>query len=475
MGHPAGPVPFGNPPPPGHPAGPAQSSIPAWPGATYGIPEGSSVREEATTRFVRPPHRPDHVGGGYGVMQGAPDVPQGSPFDVTLSQLATAVYGTRGGPPSGWHAITDVDPATGHTRLEKYLEDSGRLVDANGARITDRGQIDQKVEAWTSEYLGFTDPSKLEDNNPHEYLAQVYTDDAGNFVLSYRGTAEKGPDWKNNIQQALGIETDPLPDKFSHVAINTAEEFVDVFGDQDGQSIDAGTGVSRGLGADSTNLAMTGHSQGGGLASIAAVYSGVPAVTFAGSGPHPVTLSRLGITPSEARAEAEGGLIRNYSLEADPVTRAQQESLTGLVAPDALGTLIMVPTASEDRNHMFTNYGPMELGGPDGMSDAGIGRLNAFVEAARSPTSFFFPLAGPDLYRAGNLGYSLINHSPNALTNGMIEHRPWEAGHLNKPAMGRDIQDAIPDVAKDAFAIATHNLATGKTRPIVGVVPLSGW
>src|SRR5690606_40789548 len=32
---------------------------------------------------------------------------QAQPFDVTLSQLATAVYGTRGAPPEGWNAVSD--------------------------------------------------------------------------------------------------------------------------------------------------------------------------------------------------------------------------------------------------------------------------------------------------------------------------------------------------------------------------------
>ena len=32
---------------------------------------------------------------------------QAQPFDVTLSQLATAVYGTRGDPPPGWSAVSD--------------------------------------------------------------------------------------------------------------------------------------------------------------------------------------------------------------------------------------------------------------------------------------------------------------------------------------------------------------------------------
>src|SRR5690606_2948003 len=99
---------------------------------------------------------------------------QAQPFDVTLSQLATAVYGTRGDPPPGWSAVTDQD-------------------------LRDRGIADP--QAWRLQYLGFNDSVQ---SNDHEFRAQVYQDCNGNFVLAYRGTAEGAADWMNNFEQGLG-------------------------------------------------------------------------------------------------------------------------------------------------------------------------------------------------------------------------------------------------------------------------------
>ena len=55
---------------------------------------------------------------------------QAQPFDVTLSQLATAVYETRGAPPPGWEAVSD-------------------------QQLLDQGVADP--QAWRLQYLGAND------------------------------------------------------------------------------------------------------------------------------------------------------------------------------------------------------------------------------------------------------------------------------------------------------------------------------
>ena len=339
---------------------------------------------------------------------------QAQPFDVTLSQLATAVYGTRGAPPEGWNAVSD-----------QQLRDLGV----------------QDPQAWRLQFLGANDTV---DSNAQEFRAEVYTDGAGNYVLSYRGTAEGGADWDNNFHQGAGFET-PDGDKFSVTAVNSAVEFARVFGDNPG--------------GESSNLAITGHSQGGGLASVGALASGVPAVTFDASGIHPNTLDRIGIDPQRARDLAEGGQIRAYSLESDALTNLQDSWATGVLAPDALGTQIVVKPASADAHHMFEQYGPIE-----GFSPEQSRWINAGVEAGRHTP--FVPLnpvtgiltGGANL--AGNLAYSAISHSPNALTAGMVEHQPWQAGYENPSNLGRDLQNLLPDVAKDDYARNVHDFAT---------------
>lgn len=331
---------------------------------------------------------------------------QAQPFDVTLSQLATAVYGTRGAPPPGWDAVSD-------------------------QQLMDQGVADP--QAWRLQYLGANDAVPT---NDQEFRAEVYTDGAGNYVLSYRGTAEGGPDWDNNFRQGLGCETND-GDKFSLTAVNTAREFANVFGDN---------------GANSSNLAITGHSQGGGLASVGALASGIPAVTFDASGIHPNTLDRMGIDPQAARDSAEGGQIRAYSLSSDALTNVQDSWVTGIVAPDALGTQIVVDPAAADANRMFSHYGPIE-----GFSQSQSDAINTGVEIARHPlTGAVMPLAG----LIGNVAYAGISHSPNALTAGMIEAQPWQAGYQNSSSLGRDLQNLLPDATKDDYARNVHDFAT---------------
>lgn len=361
---------------------------------------------------------PSAAGGPYGIPPGQTlaDVAggqQAQPFDVTLSQLATAVYGTRGDPPEGWSAVTD-----------RQLQDMGV----------------QDPQTWRLQYLGANDTVA---GNDQEFRAEIYTDGQGNYVLSYRGTAEGADDWDNNFRQGTGHETQGSQDKFSVTAVDTANAFAQVFGNAPG-----GT---------STNLAITGHSQGGGLASVGSLASGIPAVTFDASGIHPNTLDRIGIDPQRARALAEGGQIRAYSLSSDALTNVQDSWVTGVFAPDALGTQIVVKPASADEHNMFTHYGPIE-----GFSPEQSRQLNTATEIGRhTPWLPLNPVTGTLTGIAnlgGNLAYSAISHSPNALTAGMVEHQPWQPGYENPSNFGRDVQNLLPDIVKDDYARNVHDL-----------------
>src|SRR5690606_24977013 len=237
------------------------SSVPSSTATSTFISPGPWRPEASYHPQLQPPGpsatgaHPSQAGGPYAIPAGQTlaDVARGTraqPFDVTLSQLATAVYGTRGAPPAGWSAVSD-----------QQLQELG---------VAD-------PQAWRLQYLGANDSVST---NDQEFRAEVYTDGEGNYVLSYRGTTEGADDWDNNFRQGLGYETRD-GDKFSVTAVNTAVEFARVFGDNPG--------------GESSNLAITGHSQGGGLASVGALASGVPAVTFDASGIHPNTFDRIGI------------------------------------------------------------------------------------------------------------------------------------------------------------------------------------
>lgn len=358
----------------------------------------------ALTAAPAPNAAPDPYALPDGVAVG--DVVSGTaaqPFDVTMSQLATAVYATRGGPPAGWSAVSD-------------------------DQLRERGIADPA--AWRNQFLGSP-------GNQWEFKAEIYTDGKDNFVLAYRGTEGSLDDWTNNFKQGAGFSTDPV-DKYSGVAMNTAVEFKRVFAAR------APDGTPK---EDPNNLAIAGHSQGGALAAIGALATGIPATNFDAAGVHPATLARIGIDdPQQARDIAESGLIRTYSLKSDLLTQLQEGSVLAPLLPDALGTSIVVEPEPGDRNTVFGRGAGIEF--PD-LSEQELARLNALVEAARNSG---IPLI--DL--AGDLAYGAMSHNPNLLTAAMIQREPWQPGYRNPFDAGKAVQDLIPDELKDDYSRNVH-------------------
>lgn len=342
-------------------------------------------------------------GVGPGELSALASGQQAQEFDVVLSQLATAVYGTRGAPPAGWTEVTDADLAA-------------------------RG-IDDPA-AWRAQYLDGGDQLTAQ-----HFKAEIYQDCNGNFVLAYRGTDGSGTDWMNNFRQGAGFTTSDEIDKFSGLATRTAVEFERRFGTPDADG-------------NATNLAITGHSQGGGLASVASLASGVPAVTFDASGIHPNTFDRLGIDPQAARDLAEGGLIRRYSMGDDLLTNFQENSPFALAAPDALGTQIVVdPDGVQDLTLV-----PRGLDAETGLSTPVAWVLGAGLEAADR-------LNVPVLGGVAGLVRGAVSHSPELLTEAMIQQQPWQPGYQNPPqSTAGSLIDAVPDVLQDDFARNTHDL-----------------
>ena len=348
---------------------------------------------------------------------------QAQPFDVTLSRLATAVYGgSRPGPPEPWHAVSNED-------------------------LRAHGVADPA--AWRAQYLGGGTQTDAQ-----HFKAEIYTDGNGNYVLSYRGTDGSGPDWGNNFKQGTGFETNAGIDKFSGLAANTAVEFAQRFGNDR---------------AHPDNLAITGHSQGGGLATVGSIASGVPGVTFDASGIHPNTWDRLGIDPQKARDIAENGQIRAYSLKDDLLTQTQESGPLGLLAPDALGTKIVVqPSGAQDAKTI--EHG---LGIETGMKPSVAGPLGAALEIAhRVPvpllagvgTLFGGPLGGivgAGVGVAGDLARGAVSHSPELLTDAMIQQQPWQPGYRNPSDLGKTLQNLVPDVFKDDIARNAHETIAG--------------
>jgi hypothetical protein len=152
------------------------------------------------------------------------------------------------------------------------------------------------------------DPGSLV-NEKTGFSASVYHH-AGGYVVAFRGS-DSLIDWTGtNIPQAFGMANG-----------------------QYSQAAKVAFDLSSALG---NNVVFTGHSLGGGLASVAALRTGLPAVTFNAAGVSSRTLSRLGIS-----SRNEMKLITSYRSASDLLSMSQ--ALTPL--PNALGHAVWVAPA----------------------------------------------------------------------------------------------------------------------------------
>jgi hypothetical protein len=151
------------------------------------------------------------------------------------------------------------------------------------------------------------DPASLEDPSTG-FRAAIYQDANGDHVLAFAGSNDI-KDWLNNAEQGLG-----LPAAEYNQAVAVATEAKAAFGN---------------------SLAITGHSLGGGLASIASLATDSATVTFNASGLNDSTIQRL-IPDGDAGAmkqQADNGLIRRYAIGGEILTGVQEST----PLPDAVG------------------------------------------------------------------------------------------------------------------------------------------
>ena len=296
---------------------------------------------------------------------------------------------------------------------------------ANGAYAPDSPEYAQALEAagWSkleshADGLSLTDqhgnqipidPGLLQDNRSG-FSADIYQHEDGHYVVAYRGS-EVGTeqsqlmDWVNNGQQGIGMDSAQYSS-----AIELANRAQHVFGEG--------------------NVALTGHSLGGGLASAASLASGASAVTFNASGLSNETLKDLGFSPNAARAEmAETGQVRRYAVNGDPLTLAQEDvPLIPLVGspPEAIGAPLRidapegtgfvdrhggggdnasyveafdhaVPYAPSDRASLPQRLGEQANSGIDGFGEAAGQRLDQAGQALRDS----WLVTGPQGYATG--------------------------------------------------------------------------
>lgn len=157
------------------------------------------------------------------------------------------------------------------------------------------------------------------------FSATLYRDVDGRYALAFRGTNEL-QDWASNAGNSL---------LFSQQAAEAAQ-----LTDHIKQRLEA-----NGVKAD--QLSLTGHSLGGGIASIASLTSGVRAATFNASGASDMTktlsVARRYVQHGEfVSFEGEKGKITAYTASGDPLTRIQDYSKL----PSAYGDRVPLKTRS---------------------------------------------------------------------------------------------------------------------------------
>lgn len=172
------------------------------------------------------------------------------------------------------------------------------------------------------------------------YFGAVYSDALGDrLIVANRGTemgvaGRSGVDWKENIRQALGLET-PQYNEAINLAKSLAMEHAP------------------------SKLVFTGHSLGGGLASAqASVVPGSKGLTFDTAGLHNRTVARHSATPASTRVKAYHihgealSIVQDAMKGAEslalhiPLVRKAVSWLTRMALPRPVGERIGVPLAT---------------------------------------------------------------------------------------------------------------------------------
>ncbi len=188
----------------------------------------------------------------------------------------------------------------------------------------DGGQLPPNITQLTPDQITSLGLDPTAFHTASGMTAGLYFDSNTNqYILGYAGTVATLQSITTDVSQALGLKTPQYTD-----AINLA------------QAVDAATG---------SNLVITGHSLGGGLAAAAALATGDNAVTFNAAGLSNGTLNRYNLDASQANT-----LIQNYFVKGEILSTAQSSGgqllmaiLTGTSLPSAAGTQIpLTPTSA---------------------------------------------------------------------------------------------------------------------------------
>lgn len=201
-----------------------------------------------------------------------------------------------------------------HAKAVKEIQDAQRMASfaksAYGEVKTPDGATHLDGDPAEMKTRGI-DPSTFHDEKSG-FDASLYRDTSSTppkIILAFRGT-HSGADWKNNLAQGMGFEAEQYKR-----AIELAEKV---------QSSYKGE-----------NIEVTGHSLGGGLATIAAAKIGVKATTFNAANVHADNFKNFGVDPANI---AKGSA--NYQVAGEPLSKLQRNAEgLGRVGGGILGSL----------------------------------------------------------------------------------------------------------------------------------------
>jgi hypothetical protein len=274
--------------------------------------------------------------GGTSDLGGSVNNYGGGSSDSSGGATASGGSASSGGSSSASDGSSNASSSASNTFSGEVAGTAPKAIDLTLAKLADDTYNDtpKGADGFTAVSQADLDKagissSMLQDDSSG-FRAVVYTDGKGDYVVAYRGT-DNGAGWVTDAKQGLGQKTAQYSETLALAKAAKA--------------------------AWGNNVVLTGHSLGGGEAAAAAAGTGLSAVTFNAAGVNDNTLTNEGKDPAAARDAAYNGQVRNYEVQGEALSTAQNK-LAG-IAPQAMGRTISVADPHPMKTALYDSFGPV--------------------------------------------------------------------------------------------------------------------